>query len=77
MIAIPLIRQRAIRPGIGESGDCVGVGVGVAIVVTGGRVVTLVVGGVLTVAAPVGAEVLVTWNVIVPINPFTSLKLTI
>ena len=52
-------------------------GVGVTIVVTGGRVVTLVVGGVLTVAAPVVGEVLVTWNVIVPMNPFTSWKLTL
>ena len=77
MIAIPLTRQRAIRPGTHESGDCVGVGMGVTTVVTGGRVVTLVVGGVLTVAAPVGGGVMVTWNVIVPINPSTSLKLTV
>jgi hypothetical protein len=75
VIAIPLIRKRAIRPDTGESGDFVGVGV--TIVVTGGRVVTLVVGGVLTVAAPVVGEVLVTWNVIVPMNPFTSWKLTL
>ena len=77
MIAIPLIRQRAIRPGTNESGDCVGVGIEVTTVVTGGRVVTLVVGGALTVTAPVGGEVMVTWNVIVPINPSTSLKLTV
>jgi len=68
------MRESASRRGAGESGDFVGVGVGVGTVVAGIRVVTWVIAGIFS-GVVVGAGV-VTWNVTTPIYPFASVKLT-
>ena len=76
MTAIPPNMDSAIRERTGEIGDFVGVGVGVAAVVTAGRVVSVRPEVFIVVMVFVG-EASVTWNVTIPTNPFESVKSTV